>query len=668
METIIKSTAKLAGKTFIGEMVKEVVKEYISPRLKNAYNNKSMEKERDIVEHNITEYLERVYKNNEYINTIVFKNQQKKLEELYVPLTVSKYIDNGYEEKVEICIRRYEECFIPSYNNVLLVDNAGMGKSTIMKYLYLCVIKQNVGIPILIELRKLEKNTSIVDFIVKEIDGINGKCNKDIILELIKGGDFIFFFDGYDEIALENKSNITVNIQEFIDKAYNNRFIISSRDEEELNSFGDFQRFYIKSLDKVEAYELIKKYDNNGELSNELIEKLESEENLKILKEFLENPLMVSLLYKAFEYNKRIPYKKHIFYKQVYDALFEQHDLSKGGAYRHIKKSGLDIDDFHKILRCLAFITLSKGIEYSRENLIEYVNSAKEKNSEVEFKTSDFIWDIVHSVPLFIKDGLEYKWIHKSFQEYFAAAYICNDSKKNLDKLLKIASSESKISKYYNILDFCYDMDYKSFSRSVLNPVIEEFIKYYSNNYTNKYYCNMDKKDIEIRKSMEFSYEKIFIKKINEDNRKLPILKGFDVFNETNFDGEFKFIISGSRLKFESIAVNLGSKRRTLLMKLLYNKGNKIVSKIENIDIVRKKEVDNFMKGIQNYEWNLLNDDIENIFNKKDRFSNINNWLQKYIAIDLEKPAIIFNYNECIKLKNNIDKEIIEEEIDLAFL
>ncbi|WP_243110605.1 NACHT domain-containing protein, partial [Clostridium perfringens] len=372
MEKIIMDGVALASTTCLGEMIKATVKEYISPRIKKFYENSKIEKEWGWIEEDISEYLNRAYKNNEYINTIVFKNEQKKIEEIYMPLTVVKHVENRENENLEILIDKYDEFFIPVYNKILLVDNAGMGKSTIMRYIYLNVIKQKVGIPMLIELRRLDKDMSIVDFIIKEINGINKEFNKDILLELIEGGDFIFFFDGYDEISLENKRNITENIQDFIDKAYKNKFIIASREEDELNSFGEFQRFDIKALEKQEAYELIKIYDENGELSKELIDKLEKEENLRILEEFLENPLMVSLLYKAFEYKKKIPYKKHIFYDQVYNALFEEHDLSKG-AFNRNKKSGLGIDDFHRILRCIGFITLSRGISYSREELINII-------------------------------------------------------------------------------------------------------------------------------------------------------------------------------------------------------------------------------------------------------------------------------------------------------
>ncbi|MFQ9726514.1 MAG: NACHT domain-containing protein [Clostridium perfringens] len=663
MEEIIHKGITFITTTYAGLLIKETVKEYVSPRLKILSDNSLLDKDREKVEENILDYLERSYKNNEYINTIVFKNQQKKLEDLYIPLKVIKHMGKNNKKDFELCIDKYDENFIPLHNKVLLVDNAGMGKSTIMKFLYLNVIKENKGIPILIELRKLEKNISIIDFIIKEINRIDSECNKKVISELIRGGDFIFFFDGYDEITLENKESITRNIQEFIDKAHNNKFIISSRDEDELNSFGDFQRFYIKSLIKEEAYELIKRYDENGDLSKELIDKLENEENLKILKEFLENPLRVSLLYKAFEYNKSIPYKKHIFYKQVYDALFEQYDLSKGGAYKHIKKSGLDIDDFHKILRCVGFITLSKGISYTREDLIEIINTAKEKNSEIDFKVTDFIWDIVHSVPIFVRDGLEYKWVHKSFQEYFAASYICNDSKSQEEKLLKAITNENKIFKYYNILDFCYDMDYKNFSRSILEPITLDFIKYSSKNYVDEYFYRFYKEDLQMRKSLEFSYEKILIKKLDEEPSNKPILsqKFKEIFNEIEFDGTIKMIIN------HDIAITLGSKRKTLLLKLLYNKGNSIVKYMgkSNFGFSFLEEL---VKLLKENKWSLVNDDIRNNINKEENFIKFNEWIQKEIASSSEKLGLVFDYDECVKLKKIIDKEIDEEKNDIDFL
>ena len=67
--------------------------------------------------------------------------------------------------------------------------------------------------------------------------------------------------------------------------------------------------------------------------------------------EFLANPLLVSLLFKAFEYKQQVPFKKHVFYRQVYDALYHHHDLTKEPGFERKKHSGLDLEDFHRVLR-----------------------------------------------------------------------------------------------------------------------------------------------------------------------------------------------------------------------------------------------------------------------------------------------------------------------------
>lgn len=77
MEELLNKGITLIATTCVGEIIKSTVKEYVSPRLKTLSDNSLLDKDRVKVEENILDYLERSYKNNKYINTIVFKNQQK---------------------------------------------------------------------------------------------------------------------------------------------------------------------------------------------------------------------------------------------------------------------------------------------------------------------------------------------------------------------------------------------------------------------------------------------------------------------------------------------------------------------------------------------------------------------------------------------------------------
>ena len=323
-----------------GPFIKSVVDTFVTPKLEEVKKRLSNGAKKNSVpnESNFTEYFFRSYKKYSIINTLVFNNSQRLLKDIYIPLTLKQNSENEKKYKIE----EFPLRIVVHYDKVLIMDTAGMGKSTLLKRIFLDVIDRSIGIPVLIELRRLSKDKKIVDEIHEQLNSINKNFNDKLTLELINEGDFVFFFDGFDEIALSERENVTKDIQQFISKAGNNKFFLTSRPESALTSFGDFQQFTIEPLKKKEAFELLKKYDKGGVLSKLLIKKLEDTE-LNNIEEFLTNPLLVSLLFTAFEHKQTIPFKKHIFYRQVYDANFESHDLTKGDTFSRDKYSGLDI-------------------------------------------------------------------------------------------------------------------------------------------------------------------------------------------------------------------------------------------------------------------------------------------------------------------------------------
>ena len=354
-----------------------------------------------------------------------------------------------------------------------------MGKSTLTKRLFIDVIENGYGIPVFIEMRRLRKERPILHEIQEQINSLTKDFNPHLLLEFIKTGGFVFFLDGYDEISLEERSAVTANIQDFISKASNNVFFLTSRPEQALASFGDFQVFSINSLTKKEAYELLRRYDKQGSTSKQLIDELRTGQ-YEMINEFLKNPLLVSLLFAAFDYKHTIPLKKHIFYRQVYDAYFDSHDLSKGDSFIHEKHSHLDIDDFERILRFVGFRCLRhQQIEFEKDVLLDIINEAKNFCPDLEFNSSDFFEDILSTVPLFCRDGQYYKWVHKSLQEYFAAQFIYKDSKKDQDAILSAMYNSENLDRYINLLDLYYDIDNWGFQKNIILPLCKLYIEYH---------------------------------------------------------------------------------------------------------------------------------------------------------------------------------------------
>ena len=160
-------------------------------------------------------------------------------------------------------------------------------------------------------------------------------------------------------------------------------------------------------------------------------------------------------------------------------ALFDEHDLSKGGNFSHTKLSNLDIEDFQRILRSFAFRTFIKGKNsYEKNELVSILSKVSNENPDIKFSINSFISDFTISVPLLIKDGIEYKWVHKSFQEYFTALYILDDAHDKKTRILKDILKSKNSSRYINVMDFFYDMDIKTFKSVVIKYIAEQYFEY----------------------------------------------------------------------------------------------------------------------------------------------------------------------------------------------
>lgn len=512
-------------------LVEKIVAELVTPKIKQfAIWCKDKYKEDMIptAEH-FQEYLERSYTKYSIVNTLVFHNSQRLLKEIYVAQTLVKEHSSEDDNKTTK-IDKLPVSLIKKFKKLLITDTAGMGKSTIMKRMFIYLIDNGldvVGIPIYVELNKLNKERTILSEIQEELSSLSRQFDNDLLLKFIQMGGFIFFLDGFDEISLSDKSEVTNDIQKFISKAgTNNYFILTSRPEGSLSSFGDFQSFTIQPLEKEESFDLLNKYDisDKKELSSKLVELLNSGQ-YDTLDEYLVNPLLVSLLFTAYDFNRSIPFEKHRFYSVVFEAYFEKHDNTKPLKSRD-KLSGLNYDGFDCILRYLGYDSLVyTGVKFNEDTILNSIREAKEYCGILDLSESDFLKDLTSSVPLFCKDGTDYKWVHKSLLEYFAARFIYCDAKENQDSILSEIYSSDDVSKYINMLDLYYDIDPKGFSKNIILPFCESFLEYYRSSNASS---NISKKLVDERISLLFVGDYSFALSSNTNKKKM-----YKIFKQT---------------------------------------------------------------------------------------------------------------------------------------
>lgn len=234
--------------------------------------------------------------------------------------------------------------------------------------------------------------------------------------------------------------------------------MLTSRPEDGLAALQDFASYSIKPLSLEQAFSLLKRYDVRRGKAATLIEKVKANAQIHA---FLGNPLLVTLLYKAFDYKATIPLKRGIFYRQVFDALYQDHELSKEGAYERRKRSNLDCEDFHRFLRSLGIVTFRLGrIQYERSQFEEQLKSAYRIFRRPEMNLGDIARDLQSAVPIFVKDGTDIRWSHKTFQEYFASQFILTDLDRDQAKqILKELVSGNNPSRFQTLLELTSEVD-----------------------------------------------------------------------------------------------------------------------------------------------------------------------------------------------------------------
>ena len=153
-----------------------------------------------------------------------------------------------------------------------------------------------------------------------------------------------------------------------------------------------------------------------GELEKNLFDKHKS---------FAENPLLLTIMLLTYESNAQIPENLNDFYERAFLALFSMHDATKE-AYCRETKTGLSYENFKTIFSYICFKSYFEDVfEFTDVKLLNYINNAKEKFQDIMFIPVDFQEDLVQHVCMLIKDGLVFRFSHRSFQEYFAALYTC---------------------------------------------------------------------------------------------------------------------------------------------------------------------------------------------------------------------------------------------------
>lgn len=311
---------------------------------------------------------------------------------------------------------------------VLVSGTAGAGKTMFMKWSVLRItdtIENHQLIPLFLELRYINESMlkdGIPKLLHQSTSRLDGRVDFSLFQSGLEAGSFIVILDAVDEIKQDIRELSIQEIRKFITEYPDCPVLMSTRPDDSLESMQEIDVVRSMDMDQEQIVSVIQKLKYDSFVKERLIDKLRSglfEEH----EEFLSNPLLATIMLLTFDHAADIPTKITAFYKQAFETLYQRHDAAKG-AYRRGHHAGLPLDEYEKVFSVFCFDSyIDSKVSFSDGDILSYFREAL-SFYEIDVSPIKLVRDAMESICVIQREGLDNVFVHRSFQEYFAALFM----------------------------------------------------------------------------------------------------------------------------------------------------------------------------------------------------------------------------------------------------
>ena len=379
------------------------------------------------------------------------------------------------------CIDSFEE----ERRFIVLSGTGGMGKSMMMTHFMLDTIDKNKEtgeVPVFVLLRDYNPEAGdLIDFIFGELKRHDMDLHLSDLVELLQSGKGVILFDGLDEIKSENCRRFYKEMENLADSYPEASYIVSSRPTMNFRGLSRFTVYDLQPFSQEQAVEMVGKLDQSVVdpiIQKDFIMDLRNNRfgfDWRERKDFLGNPLFLTILLLAYEGNHDIPTERYLFYEQAYDAMAKKHDAAK--ALTREFATGLNSREFQNYFGEFCTITYEQEkYDFTPEEISAYFQEVIEAN-ELDTTPEAFIEDVTGKICLIYKDGGKYYFIHRSFQEYFVAYFFSRQLEQRYGAVLDIFQRRDSADHDSVVLPMLFDMEQNKTELCIIIPFLEQVFK-----------------------------------------------------------------------------------------------------------------------------------------------------------------------------------------------
>lgn len=436
------------------------------------------------------------------------ESEERLLDEVYVcnSLTSRQGAFTGHSRGAVKVIENATLDSIREYSNkVTLVSYGGMGKSMMLRHLFMdsIVRHQETGnLPVLIELRQYSfKKRPFLEYVTEAVNRFDATFTEATAVKILERGKCQLLLDGIDEIDPLDKNEFQTALTSFVDRYPNNQYVLASRECEMLKAATGFYKLYLQPFDEKMTKKLISNLLNLPEeeqTKNELIAYLQ-DAFLSKHTVFATNPMLLTFIVNNHPISESFNGKQSLFYRGVYTAIVTGHDKAKI-AYDRIFQSTKDADEFTNVFRIFCRMTyIDKVHEFKELSIEDYLKKIRKEIKDQDIvenpkllKKESFIHDACATACMMFEQSSSILYIDRGFQEYLFAEYLYLASEEEVvdigytfwDQPEKMFGSSAAFEMFYELsadkVEKCFFLPYltKIFKGQTNDSAFLNFLKF----------------------------------------------------------------------------------------------------------------------------------------------------------------------------------------------